>query len=601
MAQHAAFLEFGGFRIDVANRLLLRGDAPVALTPKAFDTLWTLVDQRHRVVPKDELLEAVWPGTFVTEATLTQNVYVLRKALDDGDGKRWIRTVPRRGYRFDGTVTPVAAPPEGSGDQAADRRVGAARSRSQEIEVIRSLAVLPLHPLAPGAEDAFLGLGLADAVITSLSNVRQLAVRATSAILRYVDVVERDPVVVGRELAVDGVLEGTVQHLGTRLRVTLQLVSVARGVACWAESFQGAYSDLFVAQEAIAREVVARLRVTLTRQEDVRLTERPTHSLEAYRTYVRGRYFWNRRTAADLRRAIELFREAVALDPDYARAYSGLADALILLPFYGSAQPTESFRQAREAARRALNLDDSLAEAHTSLAYTDFVYSRDWQTAENGFRHAMACSSDYPTAYHWYAFMLTALGRHQEAIQLATRAHELEPFSLVISTDLAMAYYFARRIDEAVDQLTGVLEVAPSFGYAHFALAFGLSELGRHASAVAAARRATDLLTESGAARAALGYTLAHGGYHDEARQVLESLRQDRRSSLASHRALVLAGLGDLDQALAELRRGSEERSRFVAFLGVWPAFDPLRSDPRFHELLKRLGLDRDDPRPGDG
>ncbi len=594
MAQPVAFLEFGDFCIDVANRLLLRGDTEVALTPKAFDTLLALVEQRHRVVYKKDLLEAVWPETYVSEATLTQNVYVLRKALDTGDGKRWIQTVTRRGYRFEGKVTAVAADaPADPAAVSADRhRLDA---RAQEIDAIRSLAVLPLHPLAAGDEDALLGLGLADAVITSLSNVRQLAVRATSAILRYVDVIERDPVAIGRELAVDGVLEGTVQHLGTRLRVTLQLVSVARGVACWAESFQGAYNDLFAAQEAIAREVVARLRVTLTRQEHVRLTKRPTHSLEAHRTYIRGRYFWNRRTAADLRRSIQLFRETVALDPDYARAYSGLADALILLPFYGTVQPAESFRQAREAARRAVELDASLAEAHTSLAYTDFVYSRDWQAAENGFRHAMACGSDYPTAYHWYAFMLTALGRHDEAIELATRAHELEPLSLVISTDLAMAHYFARRTEEAVDQLGDVLEVAPSFGYAHFALAFGLSELGRHPLAIAAARKSTELLTESGAARAALGYTLARGGRLDQARQVLESLSRDHGSSLASHRALVLAGLGDVDRALVELDRGREERSRFVAFLGVWPAFDPLRSDPRFEALLERLGLAQSD------
>ena len=582
MARPIVFFEFGAFRMDVANRLLLREGEPVSLTPKAFDTLSALVEHRGRVLAKEELIGLVWPDTFVTEATLSQNIYLLRKALATAGDRCWIHTHPRRGYRFDGEVTAVAAETDRA-DLGADLGVGG----------VRSLAVLPLTPLPRDEEGVFLGLGIADALITSLSNVRQLSVRPTSAILRLVDAKETAPATAGRELGVEAVLEGTVQRHGNRLRVTVQLVSVERGVPLWAESFRGAFTDPFEAQDAIAREVVRRLHLTLTRQEASTLSRPPTPSPEAHRTYVRGRYAWNRRTAAELRRAIELFRQAVADDPAYARAYSGLADALILLPFYGTASPAATFRQAREAARRALELDDRLAEAHTSLAYTDFVHSRDWSAAEEGFHRALERDPAYATAHHWYAFLLTALGRHEEAIELASRAHGLDPLSLVIGTDLALTYYFAHRLDPALEQLSGVLEVAPDFGYAHFALALCHSEAGQHALAIEAGRRASRLLADSDAARAVLGYALARGGQEREARDMLDRRGDGGQPELAgaSHRALLHAGLGDGEAALGELERSLEERSRFVVFLGVWPAFDGLRSDARLTALLERLGL----------
>ncbi|MEM1206085.1 MAG: winged helix-turn-helix domain-containing protein [Acidobacteriota bacterium] len=582
-----AFLDFGDFRLDLANRLLYRAGEPVDLTPKAFDTLLVLVRRAGQVVPKDALIEEIWPSSFVSEATLSQNIYILRRLLDPEDTRRWIRTLPRRGYRFEGEVVAV------DGDPAAPAGLPeGASAASVGIADIRSLAVLPLRPLRQDEEGVFLGLGIADAVITSLSNLRQLSVRATSAILRYADGVEGgggDVAAIGRDLGVEGVLEGTVQRSGSRLRVTLQLISVASGVPCWAESFRGDYDDLFVAQDAVAREVVRRLRLTLTQGEASSFARPPTESLEAYRTYVRGRYSWNRRSAADLRRAIELFRQAVSEDPTYARAYSGLADALILLPFYGSARPTDAFRQAREAARRALELDDRLAEARTSLAYTDFIYSRDWPAAESGFLRSLEQDPSYPTACHWYAFMLTALGRHGEAIEMAGRAHHLDPLSLVISTDLALAYYFARRFEEAQAHLAGVVEVAPDFGYAHFALALCSSQMGRHDDAVEAGRRAVEILGDSMAARAALGFSLARGGQVVEARSLLGG--GDGALTGGSLRALVLTGLGDSESAFDELDLAIEDRSRFAVLLGVWPAFDPLRGDPRFPDLLRRLSL----------
>ncbi len=580
MTERGAQLAFNGFHLDRGNRLLTRDGQSIALTPKAFDTLVALIERQGRVVGKEELLETVWPGAFITEATLSQNIYTLRKTLESHGASGLIQTVPRRGYRFAGEAVEV-------------RRETASDAPAEELpESIRSVAVLPLVSLGGDEEIDFLGLGLADAVIASLSRVRRLTVRSTSAILRYVEEGDRDPVRIGRDLAVDGVLEGTVQRLGARLRVTVQLVSVARSAACWAESFQGVYDDLFEAQDAIAHAVVAGLRLTLTRQEEAGLRHQPTRSTDACRAYVRGRYFWNKRSAADLKRAIESFEHATALDPGYAQAHAGLADAWILMPFFGAGQPAASFRKARDAARRAGDLDGSLAEAHTSLAYTDFVYSRRWRTAEERFRRALSCNPHYATAHHWYAFLLTALGRHDEALQRATRALELEPLSAVIHTDLAMAHYFARRYDDAAAVLDTVVENDPSFGYARFARSLTASARQQQKTAIDEARAAVEHLPGSTAAESVLGYALAVAGRIDEARDVLAELGSDNdEGAQAAHRALVWVGLDDRERAFAELEEACDERSNFAALLGVWPVFDRIRPDPRFAALLRRIRL----------
>ncbi|MEM9556113.1 MAG: winged helix-turn-helix domain-containing protein [Acidobacteriota bacterium] len=577
---------FGDFHLDLEEQTLQRAGRPVGLTPKALATLGVLIERCPRVVTKDELIDAVWAGAFVTEATLTQNIYTLRKVFEGSEAEDWIETVPRRGYRFLGAVRQVRCARATVGEPDREPVGG-----NTFADTFRSLAVLPLRCLTTADDDdRFLGLALADALITSLSGLPSLSVRATRSILRFVDDEASDPVAVGRELRVDGILDGSIQRLGSRIRVTLQLISVARGVPCWAESVQGAYDDIFEAQDAIAAELVARLAVGLSGSERLRLGERPTRSLEAHRAYVRGRYAWNRRTAGDLQRAIGLFREAIEIDPDYALAHAGLADALILLPFYGAARPEAAFRQARDAARSALALEPSLAEAHTSLAYTDFVVRHDWARAENGFQRALEHAPDYATAHHWYAFLLTALGRHDEALERGRRALEIEPLSLVIAVDVALADYFARRPERALEQLEAVADVAPDFGYARLAFALCWSALERPGRAIASAQRAASSLPESGAAQAVLGYCLARGDEASRARDVLAEMDQ-RPFAQASHRALVLAGLGETEQALAALADGLRERSRFVAFLGVWPVFDPLRNEAGFAALLSELGL----------
>lgn len=582
MTSSRAVYEFGPYRLDVGSRLLTRGPGePVPLTPKAFDTLAVLLERHGRVVSKEELLEAVWPGVFIEEATLTQNVYTLRKALGEGsDDSLYIQTVPRRGYRF---AAPVAS--------AATTQAVALPGSAPAKPAPRTIAVLPFAALGADAEKDFLGLGMADAVITRLTHVRSLTVRATSAVLRYVGQTP-DPVTVGKDLAVDAVLEGTVQRAEARVRATVRLVSVADGRVIWADKLDTVATDIFTLQDHLSERVADALRLELSAPERQGLSRRATESTEAYQAYVRGRYFWDRRTEDNLYKAISYFRQALDRDPLYARAYAGLADSFVLLPLYGSAPPRDAFPKAQEAANRALDLDDELAEAHTSLAYTRFFFDRQWDAAEASFLRALAANPRYATAHHWYSFFLAARGRQDEARSHALRAVELDPLSLVINADLAFVHYFARRPEDALVQFGRTLELDPAFAYAHLGSALALAEQGELTAAVLAGERAV-ALSNSSFALAALGRARALSGDVAGAEAVLRELddRAQGQHVQANYAALVLLALGKNADALDRLEQAFEEGSHFVAFFKVWPVYDPLRGLARFSELCRQVGV----------
>ncbi len=571
-------LEFDGFTVDFGSRLLLRGDRPVALTPKAFDTLAALLQNPGEVLAKEDLLARVWPDAFVEEGILTQNIYTLRKALQEAGGARtYIETIPRRGYRFAGPVS--------------ERGERGGAPRPEAVARVASLAVLPFEPLAGNPDDAYLGLGLADSLITRLSNLRRIAVRPTSAVRRYLGV-EREPAAVGRLLQVDAVLDGTIRRSGDWLRITVQLVNVRDDAPSWATQLNARSTDLFALEDSISQELAEELKLRLSPEERDRLTRSATSHPEAYDAYLRGRYFWNRRTFEGLSKGIDLFRRAIELDPGFALAYAGLADCRVLLPLHGAVLPRDVFPQAIAAAERALEPDDSLAEAQTSLAYARFMYERRWEEAERGFRRALELSPGYATAHQWYSFLLAALCRHGEAIAQARQARALDPLSLVINADLGMVLCFAR--DPAAEaQLRQTLELDPAFAYARWELGVALQQQGRLDEAITELRLASSMAPDNPVTQAVLGQALARAGQTGEARKILAILeeRATREPVEASLFGFLWAGLGERDRAIDCLEEACDQGSRFVAFLATWSIYDPLRDHPRWPGLLRRAGL----------
>lgn len=574
-------LAFGPFLLDPERRELRAAGEVVPLTPKAWETLWVLAEARGERVGKEELLRSVWRDSFVEQAVLTQNVYTLRKALSAHGGRReWIETVPRRGYRFTVPVEPAAAAP-------AAASMGAPGSAT--APVVGSVAILPLLPLAGTGET--LGLAMADALITRLSRLEPLEVRPTSAIQELGEA-GRDPFAIGRRLGVDAVMDGSLQQVGGRLRVTVRLLRVADRRTLWADRFDAVFTDFFAVQDTIAEQVAAALPLELGSGEGRPALRRATADPVAYQEYVRGRYFWNRRTGDDLRTAIEHFQRAIQLDPRFAAPWSGLADCWGVLPHYSSTLPREAFPQALAAAEEALRLDPQLAEGHTSLAYARLMYLWDWAGAESAFLQALHLQPRYSTASHWYAYCLTATGRHEEAVERAREARRVDPLSLVINADLGLVLHLARRTGEAIDQLRSTLELDARFPYAYFGLALAASEGGEAEEAVAAARRAVELSAGSSVMLGVLGHVLGRGGRVAEARSVLRELEQRAatRPVQAAAFALVHLGLGDLAGALDGLEEAYRERSRFLLFLRVWSIYDSLREEPRFVDLVRRVG-----------
>ncbi|HXT22645.1 MAG TPA: tetratricopeptide repeat protein, partial [Thermoanaerobaculia bacterium] len=435
-------------------------------------------------------------------------------------------------------------------------------------------------------------LAMADALITRLSELEPLVVRPTSAV-QELRTAPRDPLAIGRSLRVDAVMDGSLQRSGDRLRVSLRLLRVEDGRPLWARSFETVYTDPFAVQDAISDQVADALSLELSGRRPHQPGNRGTADVEAYQEYVRGRYFWNRRTEADLRKAMTHFQAAIARDPAFAAAHAGLADCRVLLPLYGNTPEADAFPRAIANAREALRLDPDLAEAHTTLAYARFLYDWNWRDAEDGFRRAQHLDPGYPTAPHWYAYLLSALGRHDEAIANARLAQRLDPLSLVINADLGFVLYFARKNDEAIAQFERTLELDPRFAYARFGLAFALSAAGRHDEAVAQARQAAELSGGSSVMQAALGYTLAVAGKVDEAKAVRAELEERARKFRVQPGAFALVdtGLSNRSEALDQLEAAYRDRSRFVVLMGVWPAFDPLREDPRWGDLTRRVGL----------
>lgn len=586
--EEVAFYEFDSFRIDTRRYLLLRGDEHIPLAPKALKTLIVLVQNRGRVVGKDELLTAVWPDSFVEESNLAQNVFVLRRALGEERGvRRFIITVPGAGYRF------IAAVREMDAVEGARRpALSTVSGEAVEASAVTSIAVLPFKSLGGEGGDDFLGLGLADALIARLSNLKRVAVRPTTSVMRYGGRAH-DPAAVGRELNVESVLDGVLQRDGDQVRVSAQFVRVSDGATLWAAKFDESFTNIFAIQDSISEQVAGALALKLSGEEQSRLRKNYTDDPEAFQLFVRGRYFWNQRTTEGLRKAIECARRAIELDPAYAPAYVGMADCYNLLPGYGGTAPRESFPLAQAAAMRALEIDPDMAEAYTSLGFVNYRYGWDWEAAEVDFHRSIELKPQYATAHHWYGESLAANGRFDESLAALERAQRLDPLSLPIITDLAQTLFFARRFDECEARLRETFELDQRSVRAHIIRGAALEQLGEYEQAAAALERAAELSGGSTLALSGLAHVYALGGRRRRAREILRRLEEMSRTVYVSsyNRAVVHVGLGENEKALAALEQAVQSRDVWLVWLGVNPRLDPLRGEPRFDALLRSVGL----------
>jgi len=562
-SQGISKLEFGPFRLDAAKRVLWREGRIVPLPPKALDLLVALAEQRGDVVTKDELMKRVWPDTFVEEANLSVNVSALRKALgEQANGRPYIETVSRRGYRFAALETPTDGLP--------------------------TLAVLPFIALSRGKDDAYLGAGLADALITRLGGTGKVVVRPTSAVLKYAG---RDPRRAGRELQVDAVLEGKVQRSGSRLRVTVQLVALRGGAPSWTETFDEDVTNVFEVQDRIAEQVARALDLRLGAPERERLTRRHTDDAEAYQAYLKGRYFWSRFTGEWLERSFGFFREAVEKDPGFSLPHAGLADAYLILGFSGLVSPREAWPLAGEEARRALAIDDSVSDAHVSLAYVLLFQDWDWRRAGAELDRAVALSPSSPAPRQWRGLYLDMLGRFDEAASEIARAQELEPLSLVGALLTAFQSDLRRDPTRELQDCRKAVDLDPSHFVGRWALGLAFQHQGRHLEAVAEHRKALKLSGGSILMKPVLARSLALAGRPAEARKILKELERANRETRAGSYAIatVRLALGDPEGALAALEAATEERDPWVVWLKVDPMLEGLRGQRRFDSLLRRV------------
>jgi Tol biopolymer transport system component/serine/threonine protein kinase/tetratricopeptide (TPR) repeat protein len=480
-----------------------------------------------------------------------------------------------RDVNYEIYVTNILAPLEAGG--VARHRTG-----------VRSIAVLPFDTLEAVGNDEYLGVGLADALTGKLGQITQIEARPSSAVRRYLGT-ETEAVQAGRELGVDYVLDGTIQHLGERVHVSAELISVGDGKTSWAEKFDENFTDILTLQESISERVVRAMTLELTNEEKQRLGKRYTENGEAYQLYLVGRYHLGKRTLEGLKQAINSFEQAIKKDDRYALAYAGLADCYALLNWYSLPPPPDAFPRAKQAALKALEFDDGIAEAHASLAFITLYGERDWTGAEREFRRAIELNPNYATAHHWYAFNLAAMGRLPESLNEIKRARELDQRSVIINTAVGNVYYYARRYDQAIEQCRKALEMDPGFVPAHTVLRWSLEKKGMYEEAYAAYQQEKTFAGDSPLMRARLAHVHASAGKQPEARRILDELIAQRKRQWVSayEIAVVYAILADNDRALEWLDTAAEERSIGFLFIRVDPDLDNIRNDPRFLQLLR--------------
>ncbi len=639
LKQNRHLYEFGPFRLNTPERLLLREGVRVPLTEKAFDTLVALVGRGGRLVAKEELIADVWPDAFVEENNLEKSISAVRQALGEKPSSlQYVETVRGRGYRFVAEVSELQeadiklaaedsalADNSGAGPSTEGTLPPSAKSlplllvagiaalglslvayfwlsghaeRAETAAGRTSVAVLPFTPLMSDARDESLELGMADTLITKLSALRSVTVRPVSAVRKYTSL-EQDPVAAGRELRVEAVLDGSIQRAGDRVRATVRLTRISDAASLWTGTFDETLADIFAVQDSISEQVTRALALRLSSGQLQQLTKRYTDSGEAYQLYLKGRYFWYRRTEEATRKSIDYFEQAVAVDPNYALAYSGLADAYWILHFLSDAEPAQQLPSlAKAAALKAIALDDTLAEAHTSLGEINQTFELDFAAAEREYKRAIELNPNYAVAHQRYGFFLNLMGRINEARAEFGRALEIDPVSPVMNAEAGRPFYRSRDYGRAAEQFQKAIELDPNYPRAHILLARCYTQMGRYDEAVSEAQKGaalSDPQREAGGVPRSyqIAYIYAKAGRVRAARRMLHELEKSptQHNDQLYHHALAYAALGDRERAFGQIEKLYVTRSVDLLALKTDPAWDDLRDVPRFQELLRRFGV----------
>jgi len=638
------FYDFGPFRLEPEERLLRRGGELIPLAPKAFDLLVAMVEMSGHLLTRKELLERVWADSFVEEANLSHNIYKLREALgEDKNGGKYIETVPRRGYRFVAKVTEVrdegtdlliqeqnrahivieeeiqGSPP--AVELPARRPVlqvsATPKNRRSVLWIglavlicfalavlirarfakttppgIHSLAVLPFRPLSAEGRDEALELGMADALITKLSNVHQIVVRPTSAVLKYSDD-NQDLLAAGREQGVDAVIDGKVQKVGDQIRATVQLVRVSDGASLWADTFDDQFTNVFAVQDSISERAVRALVLQLSGDEQQRVARHYTDNIQAYQLYLEGRYYWAKFSGPGVSRSIDYYNQAIAMDPNYALAFAGLADAYSVQGAMGIVSPRESMPRMKRAIDAALRLDASLPQAHQAAGGLALFYERDWPNARRELERSIELNPNVSDSHQLLGYYWEVMGDLEQAQRELELAQRVAPLMTVVNMDLASLAYYRRDYDHTIRLYETAHHLDPDFTALPFFPGQAYERQGRYDQAIAACQEETVKSKDDPALLAVLGYAYASAGKKEESQGVrtkLEGLRQQRYVS-PFMLAIFYTGQGDKDEALRQLNTAYEVHDPQLIWVKLDPELDPLRSDPRFSELLQRLRI----------
>jgi TolB-like protein/DNA-binding winged helix-turn-helix (wHTH) protein/Flp pilus assembly protein TadD len=632
-------LRFGVFEVDLRAGELRKHGLRVRLQEQPFQVLAMLLERAGQVVTREALQKKLWPAdTFVDfDHGLNKAVNKIRDALgDSAESPRFVETVARRGYRFLAEVkstdeaslrSPEFAPPRPLAPQTADRgeltdaaampqrrlpplawkisvfvllaviatfAAWKIHSRNRSASAIHSLAVLPLESLSNDASQDYFADGMTDELISDLGQISALRVISRTSVMAYKHARKPLPQI-ARELNVDAIVEGTVLRSGDQVRITAQLIDAAADKHLWSQSYEGELKDTLALQNQVARAIADQIRINLNPQEQAALKSAKVVNPEAYQAYLKGRYFWNKRTPDALKVALAYFNQAINEDPTYAQAYSGLADTYALLGDwqYGVMTPKEALPKAKAAAIKALELDSTLSEAHNSLAFCFDAFDWDLESAGKEFQRAIELNPGYATAHHWYAWHLSLLGQYDQAIEEMRKAKSLDPLSLIINADLAELLVIAHFYDESIIQSRKTIEMDPNFALAHNQLAQAYLQKHMNAEAIAELQKAVELSAGSPTCIANLARAYAASGRNSDAVKLLSELKNHSNGgySDAAEVSMVYAALGDKDQAMHWLEIGYEQRFNpgVLQRLG----FDPLRSDPRFQDMVRRIGFPR--------